>query len=793
MIDFDLYLAKCTGNKQNVIYPIKMRVSNEAGLVVASGWDHVAADFKDHRRSTENFIRANVILADCDNDDSDDPKDWISPDNVAHALPGVEFYAVSSRHCGKVKHAGEPGEKSARPRYHYYFPVRQVITDPAQVGELQKRLLEVLPSFDPGGMKPAQFFFGHDDPQATYFPGTVDLAEYFAAHPAFAKPSPEMPSIPDENFIRDNIDSLLSCISADCDHDIWVRVGMGIKAAGLPFSVWDDWSRSAPAKYPGATVTEKKWNSFRRSGVSAGTLVYLAKNNGWTPPRKVDQPTNKPAALQWHDPGTLPEDHREKIAALLKRAGCRGSLVFEFDSADGPVVRLEQDGRSDLILIRTKESRCRGWKGRKQLQEQGVLVLDNNRLIPVSSVNKTIADIVATSVMDASGVEIREEEYLYFPWFIRGKLTSLQGDTGAGKSTFLYAVGAAVSKGSDILGVPCEDPGCVMYITTEDTHSDILTAHMDSGGDPQKIRFISRDLTARLDLSDGGIEILDAIIHRHNLKLLVLDPLQAFLRGDMNKANDTRPQLARLAGLAEKHNICISFIQHMGKDSTKAALHRGVGSVDIGAATRSMLQVVVDPKDPDYRIMFTVKNNAAAPSEVFTGLRYRIRSRAETMEGRHHFHGHAEFAELLPFYDEKIYHRELRRAEEREEEDAKRRVDYAKDPLIITARQLIAQNPGGMFIGFSEFIRRITEVAGYCPYTQDKSAVTGLAHRIRYVREEAVRTDHFQMDISPNNIKFQPYHWRGMIVTQPDVVRERGVYLRPVTTFDYTEGQQTEF
>ena len=793
MIDFDLYLANCTGNKQNVLYPIKMRISNEAGLVVACGWDHVAADFKDHKRSTENFISANVIMAECDNDSGDDPNNWTEPDDVAKTLPGVEFYAVTSRHCDKVKHPGEPGEKSARPRHHYYFPIKKVITDPAQVGELQKKILEVLPSFDPGGMKPAQFFFGHGDPQATYFPGTVDLAEHFAAHPAFAKPSPEMPSIPDDNFIRDNIDSLLSCISADCDHDIWVRVGMGIKAAGLPFSVWDDWSRSAPAKYPGATVTEKKWNSFRRSGVSAGTLVYLAKNNGWTPPRKVDQPTNKPAALQWHDPGTLPVDHREKITALLKKAGCRGSLGFEFDSTDGPVVRLEQDGRSDLILIRTKESRSMGWKGRKQLQEQGVLVLDNNRLIPVSSVKKTIADIVAASVKGADAVKIQEEEYLIPPFFILGKLTAVQGDSGSGKSTGIYSFGAAVSRGAPILGIPCEVPGCVMFITAEDSASDIKTAFQDAGGDLKNIRFMDRDLIARLDLSEGGIEMLDAVIKQNNIKFLVLDPLQAFLCGDLNKATETRPQLARLAGLAEKYNICIVFLQHLGKDPNRSSLHRGVGSVDIGAATRSMLQVVVDPKDPDYRIMFTVKNNTAAPSEVFKGLRYRIRSRAETMEGRHHFHGYAEFTELLPFYNEKIYRRELRKAEEQEEQEAKRQVEYAKDPLVITVRRLIAQNPKGIFIGFSDLIRRVTEVAGYCPYTQDKSSVTGLAHRIRYVREEAIRMDHIQMDLSPNNIRSQPYSWGGSIVTQQDVIRERGVYLRPVTMLDYTEGQQTEF
>ena len=99
-------------------------------------------------------------------------------------------------------------------------------------------------------------------------------------------------------------------------------------------------------------------------------------------------------------------------------------------------------------------------------------------------------DAIENTVSDYSDVQIQETEYLYFPWFIRGKLTARQGDTDTGKSTFLYTIGAYVSQGKPIFGIQCEAPGNVMFVTLEDSESDIKTAFQDAGGDMSKLRRI---------------------------------------------------------------------------------------------------------------------------------------------------------------------------------------------------------------------------------------------------------------------------------------------------------------
>lgn len=60
----------------------------------------------------------------------------------------------------------------------------------------------------------------------------------------------------------------------------WVNVGMGLKQAGESWESWDAWSAGDPARYhPGEC--EKLWRSFRREGISAGTVIHMARERGW--------------------------------------------------------------------------------------------------------------------------------------------------------------------------------------------------------------------------------------------------------------------------------------------------------------------------------------------------------------------------------------------------------------------------------------------------------------------------------------------------------------------------------
>lgn len=76
----------------------------------------------------------------------------------------------------------------------------------------------------------------------------------------------------------------------------WVDVGFALKDGGFTAQDWEDWSRRDAKRYhPGECV--KKWASIRASGVTLGTLVKYARDQGWTPARA----TREDRAYGWDD------------------------------------------------------------------------------------------------------------------------------------------------------------------------------------------------------------------------------------------------------------------------------------------------------------------------------------------------------------------------------------------------------------------------------------------------------------------------------------------------------------
>lgn len=73
------------------------------------------------------------------------------------------------------------------------------------------------------------------------------------------------------------------------DYQDWVNVGMALKEAGHTAADWDAWSKRDVGRYH-AGECFRKWGSFRGATkpVTAGTIVQLAKDQGWKPERSND-------------------------------------------------------------------------------------------------------------------------------------------------------------------------------------------------------------------------------------------------------------------------------------------------------------------------------------------------------------------------------------------------------------------------------------------------------------------------------------------------------------------------
>lgn len=168
---FTLYTSNTVGKLSNCVYPNKAVVTDEKSLVQAVKFDHVTASYKDFYRSNTNFIEADNIPMDCDNDHSDNAKDWITPLEVAMAFPNVAFAVVYSRNDMKQK-----GSKSPRPRFHIYFPI-SVINDSKEYTELKQRIALAFPFFDSNALDSARLIFGTDNPMVEFYKGDKSIID----------------------------------------------------------------------------------------------------------------------------------------------------------------------------------------------------------------------------------------------------------------------------------------------------------------------------------------------------------------------------------------------------------------------------------------------------------------------------------------------------------------------------------------------------------------------------------------------------------------------------------------
>ena len=167
-----LYTSSCRGDERNAFYPTKTIVECTDDLTRAAMFDHVAAEYRNKRRSNGNFLRSDCLIMDLDNAHTDDPAEWKTLEDIRQSFPDVSFYAVESRNHMKVKKG-----KAARPKYHVYFPINTV-SDSEQYRALKDRTARIFPFFDAGAKDAARFFFGVDNPQACFCNGNLTLDSY---------------------------------------------------------------------------------------------------------------------------------------------------------------------------------------------------------------------------------------------------------------------------------------------------------------------------------------------------------------------------------------------------------------------------------------------------------------------------------------------------------------------------------------------------------------------------------------------------------------------------------------
>ena len=212
-------------------------------------------------------------------------------------------------------------------------------------------------------------------------------------------------------------------------------------------------------------------------------------------------------------------------------------------------------------------------------------------------------------------IEQTSVEWLWFPYIPFGKLTIIQGNPGEGKTYFAMMLTAACTNRKLFPNMEDIEPFNVIYQTAEDGMGDTIKPRlMEAGADLSRVMVID-DSEEALTLSDDRIE---KAVRQNHVRLVIIDPVQAFIGVDvdMNRANEVRPVFRKLGMIAEKTGCAIVLIGHLNKSSGTQSTYRGLGSIDIMAAVRSLIFIGKVRKNPTTRVLIHEKSSLAPPGET---------------------------------------------------------------------------------------------------------------------------------------------------------------------------------
>jgi len=209
----------------------------------------------------------------------------------------------------------------------------------------------------------------------------------------------------------------------------------------------------------------------------------------------------------------------------------------------------------------------------------------------------------------------------------RGKLVVLDGDPGVGKSTLTLTIAAKVSTGSPFPDGARPERGDVILLSAEDDIADTIRPRLEAAGADLNRCWVLPDVhpegePPRPPELPADLFLLEDLVKSKAAALVVVDPLMAFLAGqvDSHRDQDVRRVLASMAYMAARTGAAVLIVRHMRKGAG-SALDKGSGSIGIIGAARAGLLVAPDPEDEGRRILAMTKSNLAKMPEA---LAYRL-------------------------------------------------------------------------------------------------------------------------------------------------------------------------
>ena len=285
-------------------------------------------------------------------------------------------------------------------------------------------------------------------------------------------------------------------------------------------------------------------------------------------------------------------------------------LCLDSDAAGNEAcTRLLQEIPAGIAVMRLVPA-MKDWND--VLRQQGEL--PNRKFIAETIPMRELPEAQPVPMLRMADIELTAVDWLWFPYIPFGKLTIIQGNPGEGKTYFAMRLAAACTNRKPLPNMPTLEPFNVIYQTAEDGLGDTVKPRLlEADADLERVLVID-DTDTPLTLAD---ERIARAIRENNARLVIIDPVQAFLGADvdMNRANEVRPIFRSLGDVAQATGCAIVLIGHLNKAAGTQSTYRGLGSIDITAAVRSLLFIGKLKDSPTTRVLVHEKSSLAPPGQ----------------------------------------------------------------------------------------------------------------------------------------------------------------------------------
>lgn len=229
-------------------------------------------------------------------------------------------------------------------------------------------------------------------------------------------------------------------------------------------------------------------------------------------------------------------------------------------------------------------------------------------------------DPSSAAVVCLAGVVPQRTDWLWLDYVPLGMVTLLAGDPKAGKNLVTVDLAARLSRGTAMPGLQLPyEPACsIFYAGAEDDMARTLLPRLIAAGAE-----LSRVYACPgVPTIPGDIPAMHAAIERTGARLVVIDPVSAYLsdRVDSHRDSSLRHALAPLKLVAEETGAAIVLVAHLNKSVGGPAMYRTGGSIALPGLARSVLLAGRHPESQGTRVLASLAGNLCEtpPSLAYT-------------------------------------------------------------------------------------------------------------------------------------------------------------------------------